>query len=228
VVTLLETLAENPALFPAGLDARVALYQLFLRMWNDPTVSVQPSYCAKDGESCSRVRALTSKQRQAFFLYEVEEFEPAAIAQILGVEAKGLSPLFEAAGQEMMTSMPQKRILIIEDEPLEAMLLADIFHNIGHEVTGIAKTHQEAVALAKIRTPDLLFSSRILADGSCGVAAAAEIIASSDVPVIVITAFCEPLLTGERPEPVFVLNKPYRHDAILAMLAQALLLRDFL
>jgi CheY-like chemotaxis protein len=196
-------------------------------MWNDPTVSLQRSYCAGDGKSYTRVRILTSKPRQAFLLYEVEEFETAAIAQILGVEIEELGPLFEAAGHEMMASMRQKRILIIEDEPLEAMWLADILHNIGHEVTGIAKTHQEAVALAKSSTPDLLFSSRILADGSSGVAAAAEIMASADVPVIFISGFCEPLLTGERPEPVFVLNKPYRHYAILAMLAQALLLQDF-
>ena len=45
---------------------------------------------------------------------------------------------------------------------------------------------------------------------------------SFDVPVIFITAYPERLLTGARPEPTFLVNKPFRTETVQAVISQAL------
>ena len=65
-----------------------------------------------------------------------------------------------------------------------------------------------------------------LADGSSGIDAVNEILQSSDIPVIFITAFPERLLTGERPEPTFLVTKPFNPEMVKALISQALFFRD--
>jgi len=45
------------------------------------------------------------------------------------------------------------------------------------------------------------------------------------VPVIFITAFPERLLTGDRPEPAYLITKPFREEAVKAAISQALFFR---
>ena len=42
------------------------------------------------------------------------------------------------------------------------------------------------------------------------------------MPVIFITAFPERLLTGERPEPTFLITKPFQPETVKAAIGQAL------
>jgi len=42
------------------------------------------------------------------------------------------------------------------------------------------------------------------------------------VPVVFITAYPERLLTGERPEPTFLITKPFQPDTVRAVISQAL------
>ena len=43
-----------------------------------------------------------------------------------------------------------------------------------------------------------------------------------DLPVIFITAFPERLLTGERPEPAFLISKPYSEEQVRSAVSQAM------
>ena len=61
-----------------------------------------------------------------------------------------------------------------------------------------------------------------LADGSSGIDAVNEILVSTPLPVIFITAFPERLLTGDRPEPAFLVTKPFNPDMVKALISQAL------
>jgi CheY-like chemotaxis protein len=61
-----------------------------------------------------------------------------------------------------------------------------------------------------------------LADGSSGIDAVNDILAESPIPVIFITAFPERLLTGERPEPAFLVTKPFNPEMVKALISQAL------
>jgi CheY-like chemotaxis protein len=93
----------------------------------------------------------------------------------------------------------------------------------GHSVTGIAATRRDAVALHAEHTPDLVLADIRLADGSSGIDAVKDILADHDVPVIFITAYPERLLTGTRPEPTWLVTKPFEPDTIVATIGQALM-----
>jgi CheY-like chemotaxis protein len=61
-----------------------------------------------------------------------------------------------------------------------------------------------------------------LADGSSGIDAVNEILMAFKLPVIFITAYPERLLTGERPEPTFLITKPFQPEIVKAVISQAL------
>jgi CheY-like chemotaxis protein len=98
--------------------------------------------------------------------------------------------------------------------------------SLGHRVTGIARTHTEAVALYNKTKPSMVLADIQLADGSSGIDAVNDILKTSNVPVIFITAFPERLLTGERPEPTFLVTKPFNPDMVKALISQALFFNE--
>jgi hypothetical protein len=61
-----------------------------------------------------------------------------------------------------------------------------------------------------------------LADGSSGLEAVNDLLTTLEVPVIFITAYPERYLTGERPEPTFLISKPYQASTVSALVSQAL------
>jgi CheY-like chemotaxis protein len=83
-------------------------------------------------------------------------------------------------------------------------------------------THAEAIALIKKVKPGLILSDIQLADGSSGLDAVDEMLRSFDVPVIFITAYPERFLTGNRPEPAFLIAKPFELATVSAIASQAL------
>jgi len=113
-------------------------------------------------------------------------------------------------------------VLIIEDEPIIAMDLETIVRDMGHGVTGVAVTRDEAVTAAMTRRPGLVLADIQLADDSSGIDAVKDILSQFSVPVIFITAFPERLLTGERPEPTFLITKPFQRSTVKAAISQAL------
>ncbi|KAG5733910.1 hypothetical protein E4T56_gene5859, partial [Termitomyces sp. T112] len=68
----------------------------------------------------------------------------------------------------------------------------------------------QAQKLAAEGMPGLVLADIQLADGSSGLDAVADLLAITDVPVIFITAFPERLLTGNGPEPTWLITKPFR------------------
>ena len=63
----------------------------------------------------------------------------------------------------------------------------------------------------------------ILRDNSSGIDAVNDILGElGDRPVIFITAFPERLLTGERPEPAFLISKPYSEEQVSSAVSQAM------
>jgi CheY-like chemotaxis protein len=113
-------------------------------------------------------------------------------------------------------------VLIIEDEPLVAMDLEAAMSEIGHRVIGVATTHQEAVEMAKKKRPNLVLADIQLADGSSGIDAVNDMVAEFEAAVVFITAFPERLLTGEKPEPAFLITKPFDANVVKAITSQAL------
>lgn len=224
VASTLEALIADPSLFDMSLPARVALYRVFLKVWNSSPINTEaepPSSDAPGRDFDRRIEMITPRPRQAFLLIAVEGFKPAEAAQILDVEEADVMKLIDAAGTEIAGQIATD-VLIIEDEPLIALDLEQLVTDIGHRVTEIARTHQEAVAAVDRQKPGLVLADIQLADGSSGIDAVNEILGSIDVPVIFITAYPERLLTGERPEPTFLITKPFQPEMVKAMISQAL------
>ena len=113
-------------------------------------------------------------------------------------------------------------MLIIEDEPVIATDIEALVTELGHRVLDVAATRTEAVDAVARATPGLVLADIQLADGSSGIDAVKDILGRYDVPVIFITAFPERLLTGERPEPTFLITKPFQPETVKAAIGQAL------
>jgi CheY-like chemotaxis protein len=139
----------------------------------------------------------------------------------LNADAAKVDELIDVAGREIAQQVATD-VLIIEDEPMIAMDLESIVEGLGHRVTAVARTHAEAVKAANKKKPGLVLADIQLADGSSGLDAVNEMLATFAVPVIFITAYPDRLLTGERPEPAFLITKPYQPDTVKAIVSQAL------
>ena len=114
-------------------------------------------------------------------------------------------------------------VMIIEDEAIIAMDIESIVAEMGHRVTGIARTRDEAVKLGKADVPDLILADIQLADNSSGIDAVNDLLNELGMrPVIFITAFPERLLTGDKPEPAFLISKPYSVDQVVSAVSQAM------
>jgi len=220
VLALLEALVENPSVFPTNIDPKLALYQIFLKIWN--STNAFPRSGSENSETARGLQTLTPKPRQAFLLLSVEGFDAEAIAKILDTTPGEVAMLIAAADHEIASQLDPAQILIIEDEPLTAAYLEELVKNLGHTVTGVAPTHRHALELARERQAGLILSDIQLADGSSGVRAVNEILGQWEVPVIFITGHPEMLLTGEKPEPTFLIAKPFNAETVKAVIGQAL------
>jgi DNA-directed RNA polymerase specialized sigma24 family protein len=224
VSSVLATLVSDPTVFPSQMSTRSALYRMFLQSWNTISINARSEVAFPRSTATAadrRLDMLTPRARQAFLLVAMEGFTPSEAATILDVTPGELQAFLDAASREIAEQVATD-VLIIEDEPLIAMDLENVVTSIGHTVKHIARTHKEAVAAFKLKRPGLILADIQLADASSGLEAVNEILGEADVPVIFITAYPEHVLTGLRPEPTFLIPKPFQHETVKAVISQAL------
>lgn len=237
VVATLEALIAEPNLLKHSSNPRVAVFRLFTAIWNSLAVNslVVNSLAVNGSGSCingfaaldenmpaaRRLAHLTPRPRQAFLLVSLEGFSEPESAEILSVDVHKLRSLVEEAGRELAAEIATG-VLIIEDEALIALDLESLVESLGHRVEGVARTRAEAVSLAKLNPPGLILADIKLADGSSGVDAVNEVLGGCGTPVIFVTAYPEQYLIGGRPEPAFVIAKPFEPAAVSALISQAL------
>ncbi|MBG1232417.1 response regulator [Aestuariivirga litoralis] len=224
VAAVLESLIANPALISTSKNhPKVTLYHILSKLWGSLKVNLGADTGANTWESRAHAKlaVIPGLPRQVFLLKTLEGFNDGDIARILSKNEADIADAFDEATAQI-SQMMSGSVMIIEDEPLIALDLEDIVSSLGHSCTGVARTHSEAVKLAAKKKPDLVLSDIQLADGSSGIDAVSDILKSYEVPVIFITAFPERLLTGEKPEPTFLITKPFSPDMVKAMIAQAL------
>jgi CheY-like chemotaxis protein len=200
---------------------RVTLFRLFSTIWNSISVNDARELPTNEMAAERNLRQITPKPRQAFLLVSVEGFSEDHAARILDVDAPTLRQLLEESGRELAAQIATD-VLIIEDEALIALDLQALVENLGHKVIGVARTKAEALAIGRKSTVGLILADIQLADGSSGLDAVNDLLNTFEVPVIFITAYPERFLTGKRPEPAFLVSKPYRPSALSAMVSQVL------
>lgn len=221
VSATLEALIQEPTVIDDSGGPRVALYRLFTKIWNSVGLNAKTSEIDLDMPADTRLANLTPQPRQAFLLVALEGFPEDDAAKILDVDVATLRSLVEESGRELAAEIATD-VLIIEDETFIAMDLETLVEGLGHNVMGVARTHAEAIALARQKTPGLILADIQLADGSSGLDAVNELLKTFEVPVIFITAYPERFLTGERPEPAFLIAKPFQPAMVSAIASQAL------
>jgi CheY-like chemotaxis protein len=221
-IATLEALLKSPQRLSDADDPAIALFQAFHQVWSGAGAPLGQPDTPLSRRAQNHMAGLTANSREALLLSAIEGFAPAEIARIMQVTAAQATALTDAAKREMLQSVAGS-VLIIEDEAIIALDIQGITTEMGHRVTGIARTHAAAVALAARDRPDLILTDIQLADKSSGIDAVTEILARFDrIPVIFITAFPERLLTGQRPEPAFLITKPYTEDQIRSAVSQAM------
>ena len=223
VAAMLEALIADVGIFPKASSDRIALYQIFAKLFTSVSVRIpqeQPQSIWEQ-RAAANITALAPRARQAFLLVAVEGFTTAEAAEILEASESEFTSLLSQASLEISRQV-ETDVMIIEDEPLIAMDIEEMVESLGHRVVGTARTHAEATALFSRTHPKMVLADIQLADGSSGIDAVNEILSSTPVPVIFITAFPERLLTGERPEPAFLVTKPFNPDMVKALISQAL------
>jgi CheY-like chemotaxis protein len=207
-----------------GAPPRVGLYRLFHAIWQSGAehYDEQAQALGSAGKSPeNRLKSLSAAKRAALLLTAVEAFSLEEAAFIVGESPEEVETAILGA-QKTIDSQLASKVLIIEDEPIIALDLENLVTELGHRVVAIAATREEAVAKAHSERPGLVLADINLGEGGSGIDAVSEILASFDIPVIFITAYPEKLLTGERPEPTYLIAKPFLPETVQATVGQAL------
>ena len=219
----LEALLQEPDRIAVTDDVRLKLFHLFHDVWSRAGV-----HDKEEGEGQphdlsveARLQALPVSERQILLLTTLEGFSVQDAAHILGLSHEQGSDLLGSAWSTVNEQMATS-ILVIEDEPVIALDIVGLVRDMGHSVVGIAASQVEAVRLAQKSQPGLVLADIDLGPGGSGLTAVKEILDSMKVPVIFVTAYPERLLTGERPEPTYLVTKPFEPDTLKVTISQAL------
>lgn len=220
VRTALEALVAGEVTVDSNVSAKVALYQMFLGIWNITGAKLE-AQAGSDEDAANRIRRLTPLSRQAFLLNSLEGMTVDEISGIMKVSPEAAETMLADAEADIEKEL-RTSVLIIEDEPIIAADIESLVEDLGHAVIGIAATHTQAIEAVNTKKPGLVLADVQLADGSSGIEAVEEILQSHNVPVIFITAFPERLLTGDKPEPAYLISKPFKPENVKAAISQAL------
>lgn len=224
VQATLEAALADPDLKASLEGGRIPLYRAFNSIWSSAYLEA-PEFSDEAGEheanAQSRLGTITPLNRQALLLTTLEDFAPTQAAQIMNLSTDQVESLIAEAVSEIDREQSTS-VLIIEDEPLISMQLEDLVSSLGHTIFGTAATRTQATDMLGETTPGLVLADIQLADGSSGLDAVDDIFSITTVPIIFITAYPERLLTGDRPEPTYLVTKPFEEKTVRAAISQAL------
>ncbi|UWM74984.1 TIR domain-containing protein [Rhizobium sp. WSM4643] len=113
------------------------------------------------------------------------------------------------------------RAIIVEPERLIALDLQEVLTRARYDVVGVTKSKQEAIIMALAEKPELIVTEIDLADGSSGIDLVNALYPHLECFAIFVTNHPEKLLTGNRPEPIELITKPFSPDNLLEKVAGA-------
>ncbi|GAA0756186.1 CheY-like chemotaxis protein [Erythromicrobium ramosum] len=220
---MLEAVLADEALMASLAGGRVPLYRAFSKVWASASGPEATGTAASEHEAGAQARlgVITPPARQALLLTTLEDFTTAEAAAILDRSPQDVAEMVAQAIADIEREQTTS-VLIIEDEPLIAMQLEDLVIGLGHTVSGTAATRTQARTAVGEAMPGLVLADIQLADGSSGLDAVDDILSVGSMPVIFITAYPERLLTGDRPEPTYLVTKPFQEATVRAAISQAL------
>ena len=137
---------------PREVDPRLGLYRTFHAIWSSANIEEgeEPngSIDGNEGIAHARLSRITPLSRQALLLTSLEGFSNEDVAYLIDATPDDVESLVAEALAEI-ERQTHADVLIIEDEPIIAMDIETIVRDLGHNVTGVAVTRDEAVAALK-------------------------------------------------------------------------------
>ncbi|MDD1702361.1 MAG: response regulator [Methanoregula sp.] len=108
--------------------------------------------------------------------------------------------------------MPDKRILIVEDETIVAMTLEDALHDMGYSIAGVVSSSEDALATVGRTKPDLILMDIRIKGEKDGIATAEEINRLYNIPIVYLTAHSDDktLERAVKTQPYGYLIKPFQ------------------
>lgn len=115
--------------------------------------------------------------------------------------------------------MKPLHILVVEDDPLQGMMLGEILEELGHKVCAVTSTVSGALAAVERYRPELLILDQLLKDGS-GLSVIDKVCKSGHVPHLFVSGDLSGI-KQTRPDAVVIL-KPYRVVELKAAIESAM------
>jgi 1,2-diacylglycerol 3-beta-glucosyltransferase len=128
------------------------------------------------------------------------------------------------AGEESGARPPGARVLIVEDDALEALLIERVVSDLHYAVLGPVATGEAALELARRERPDLVLMDVRLQGRMSGVEAAERLREEQDCPCVFMTAYGDPEMSARmrRIAGFAVLGKPISDRIVELTLRQVL------
>lgn len=116
------------------------------------------------------------------------------------------------------------RILIVEDESLVAMDMADMLTRLGYEVLPAAYSYEEATGALQEQKPDLVLADINLSSGKTGIDLARLIRKEYNLPIVFITSHSDKSTVAEAAatQPNGYLVKPFSEEDLFTSIEVAL------
>ncbi len=203
-------------------NVRGALYRVF-----EETAQASPT---KDGTDRSALplaydwlARLPPLVRKATLLVSLEGFTTEEAGRVLNLPSETLDGLVGDAVAATRAPLGLK-VMLVEPEPLVAMMMSDLLGQLGHLAVGVATSEREAVAMALKLKPDILVTETILKPGA-GLAAAARAAQGHGSALVVATASPQIALEADPPASYAALiAKPFAQQTFRAAITQAALI----
>jgi len=129
-----------------------------------------------------------------------------------------------AKPEEKGYGLMKKKILIVEDEKINALYLTKLLESLDFTVPESVNTGERAVEAARLQDPDLILMDIMLEGKMDGIDASIEIHQTSDVPIIFISAFSDESLVerAKQASPYGYIIKPFEKRNLATVLTLAL------
>lgn len=116
------------------------------------------------------------------------------------------------------------RILLVEDEAIVARDLSQRLEGLGYQVTGIASSGAEALALAQSTHPTLVFMDITIQGPIDGVETARQLSSRMDVPIVFLTAHTDTgtIQRAKRARAYGYLIKPFEERELITTIEMAI------
>lgn len=188
----------------------------------DEAIQSMETLSTEDGETPWPLAKVSHIGRRAIALSQTEFLGKEGAANHLSISSHELDDAIENA-LETMISLFSAKVMIVEDQPIISMDLETIVSDFGCAVHSVVRNYEDGVIEAEKNTPDLVLCDIVLNGDKSGIDLAHHIVERYRSPLIFITAYPERLLIGApRPEPTFLITKPFQRGTVKQAMFQAL------